>query len=545
MLEANKSDSASYSKQELILKSLASCLCSGRKPVNDSPRGSSSEALNYLFSPLVPSVGPRLTVPSCYIQHGSTNCSNHRDIKEKIASSLATPLLFDESGDKANNFLTDAPMKILNNITASFTSLVDSRLRRSLKAFQNITSSKSQGRGFTSESSFLMKLLDNSESRSILPTTCVTSFRAFSKNSDIQTFGQHDQSFAQTQDLVLGLVLEVTIDLVFAGSNQTTVQFHTPGNIKGMFNTGILNETGKFASESEKEELILELLASNGYQNASNVDDLVNGDGMLQSVEISLDIHTLLESMIKQARVVVKWAMHEAVRLAKLLSLVQSLNNFTTQALITKPSIKSLSSSSLEFERLLLRENFEKASQNSLHSLQSHSKEIHHSKSELDDVFKQYHDGNQDKELIKKSIPLPRTLEQKPVSESKLGNHNYKDSSKENSLDDVIKIIKSPDELVPTSHRPSNETDFTERLKNQNSKPKVQLEKSISDTAEYGLALLHEASLLKRKHEDITNNKTDKKNNDFPGKSGLQVMKNKKSFSIPLRKRVVSSNLEV
>jgi hypothetical protein len=166
-------------------------------------------------------------------------------------------------------------MKLLWNVSQSFISLVDSRLRSSVAALAR------QSRG-GSEKDVALTLLAASSSP-INPTTIVTTLRtlAFSeRNAD--------------GDYIQPLILEVVIDLNILG-NTVAVTVEAPGKVQGAF-----------SSNSEEAGLL--------------------------KVDIQIDTAALLISMMAQARLAVRKAVGFATEVASHVLLSSSCNTLSNSS---------------------------------------------------------------------------------------------------------------------------------------------------------------------------------------------------------------------
>lgn len=166
--------------------------------------------------------------------------------REAAAFSLAFPVFLDY--DDVNT----APPTLLENISGSFMSLVQSRMKSSKNALlQDIIK-----RGASPESKFLLKLLSGkiSSATPVSLNASVTTFRTLGATSE-----------SQIDEVSLPLIFESKYDLLAFGATMT-VTTQAPGTVIGVFN---------------------------------------QSDGGLERVEISLDTVLLLESLMKQAKTVV------------------------------------------------------------------------------------------------------------------------------------------------------------------------------------------------------------------------------------------------
>mmetsp|Transcript_53221 Transcript_53221/g.64164 ORF Transcript_53221/g.64164 Transcript_53221/m.64164 type:complete len:408 (-) Transcript_53221:121-1344(-) len=177
--------------------------------------------------------------------------------KETAAFNLAFPVFVD------NFDVETAPVTLLTNFSDSFMSLVESRLRTS----KNALIQEVMKRGGSSEAKTLLKVLSGGATASspISLTTIVTSLRAFPL-AEQEVGGE---------DVFLALVFESTMDMAVLGTT-VTVTAQTSGKISGSFHY----------------------------------------DGLLKRVEIVFDTITLLDSLMKQVRYVVKKVIARAAGIA-------------------------------------------------------------------------------------------------------------------------------------------------------------------------------------------------------------------------------------
>lgn len=163
--------------------------------------------------------------------------------KEAAALSLAYPNFYCKSN------IAQAPSEIVRNISSTFRTLIQSRLKR----YNAMQEEKVVGIRHPAENSQL-------DARTQILTIC-TIFEVFS-------FKYKSNSFI-LQEKVLPIILNTTIDLYVFG-NPFTVCLQTPGTISGKLAT--------------------------------------NGNGLLSNLIINLDTMSLLEGLMQHAKLIVKAA---------------------------------------------------------------------------------------------------------------------------------------------------------------------------------------------------------------------------------------------
>jgi hypothetical protein len=171
-------------------------------------------------------------------------------LQEAAASNLRRPIEFRKSE------LQDLPMKLLWNVSQSFMSLIESRLRSSVAALARQSSGDDDAL-----TPVLVGLLAASNNP-INPTTIITTFRTLD-------FSEH----CTNGDYIQPLILEVVIDLNILG-NTVAVTVEAPGIVRGDF--------------------------------SCNAEE--NGPAGLLKVDIQIDTSALLVSMMAQARLAVRKA---------------------------------------------------------------------------------------------------------------------------------------------------------------------------------------------------------------------------------------------
>mmetsp|Transcript_59480 Transcript_59480/g.176487 ORF Transcript_59480/g.176487 Transcript_59480/m.176487 type:complete len:618 (-) Transcript_59480:143-1996(-) len=275
------------SPTERALTSFASLLSSALTIDGDLPEplAGSSSALPCFFSR---SVGPSEAVaalPGLDLRAGKSASLSASSavaagagagLEDSAALHLAAPFVC------SRDDLAGVPKKILANVASSFVQLIDARMRSSLSALLRKTlqrgamagfggSSSAGGVGSDAHTKMVIGLL--SSETPVAPTTVVTSFRVLP--------GAGGNAGAPGADsVVLPLVYEAVIDLSVLGT-AITVAIRAPGTIAATFDD-----------------------ADNG------------GDGLIRSVEVTLDTLALLRAMMKQARFAVKKAVSAASAIA-------------------------------------------------------------------------------------------------------------------------------------------------------------------------------------------------------------------------------------
>eukprot|EP00978_Attheya_sp_CCMP212_P002844 scaffold5849_cov63-Attheya_sp.AAC.1 len=247
-------------KAELALSSFASLLSSAVTSEGEEPLATAASALP-CFLREGETEGELLSLPRLSLHSKSLSTSTPGlSLEQKTALKLAVPLRCRTTDD-----LRKAPSVILQNVSSSFSSLVDSRLRGSLEALAN------QEQSYASSSHrtrILMNLLDSGtkDSRGIRITTVVTSYRVLEGAMERDSFASPN-----SHKLILPLVFEAIIDLSIM-ENAVSIPLHAPGTITGSFDQ----------------------------------------DSKLSHVKVDFDTVSFLQTMMQQARLVVKKAMNVA-----------------------------------------------------------------------------------------------------------------------------------------------------------------------------------------------------------------------------------------
>ena len=240
------------SRPDRILGGFASLLSSALTASGETPESlaDSASTLPRFISTKVSDDETCCTVPCLMLKHSDSSSvsRNASSLEETAALYLARPLALTRIELEA------APVALLGNLSESFMSLVDSRLRSSLVALLR----QSPNQHEATLSNVLAGLLSTS-ANPISPTAVVTSFRVLPVSDR-----------AQNGDHVAPLVMETVIDLEIL-QQLVSVTVVAPGTIQGAFST-------------------------------------TSSDGMLTNVEVVLDTVAFLQSMMKQARFAVRKA---------------------------------------------------------------------------------------------------------------------------------------------------------------------------------------------------------------------------------------------
>ena len=271
-------------KRERILGSFASLLSSALTVDGASePLKDSSGTLTRLMSSSVRSESVCCMIPTLMLKHKDSSRSSHGSIEEYAALNLARPLAL------TRGELHAAPLTMLGNLIESFMSLVDSRKRSSLAALIR----QSQEQKDATLTRVLVGLLACSNDP-IAPSTVVTSFR-----------GLQASERSGSDDMVMPLVVETVVDLKIFGT-LATISIVAPGTIQASFGP----------------------------------------DGMITKAEVVLDTLSFLQSIMKQARYVVRKAIALSSNMARNLLGFSSSSNQKLQQLDEDSSTPSLSRNS-------------------------------------------------------------------------------------------------------------------------------------------------------------------------------------------------------
>jgi hypothetical protein len=264
------------SKQAKVMESFTSLISCALNATDSQPFRSSAVKLPFLISASQDSSTSCCAVSSLQLRNKQVALkpqSSKPVLQDAAASNLRQPL------EVRKSELQNLPTKLLWNVSQSFMSLVDSRLRSSL------TNLVRQSRGRSQEDDtltpILVGLLASSSSSPINPTTIVTTFRTpeFSeRNAD--------------GDYILPIIFEAVLDLNILG-NTITVTVEAPGTVQGTFSCNV--EEAKAGASAE-----------------------------LLKVDIQIDTATLLISMMSQARMAVRKAVGFATVVASHVLLLSS-----------------------------------------------------------------------------------------------------------------------------------------------------------------------------------------------------------------------------
>ena len=244
--------STTTGRHERVLGSFASLLSSALTANGETPEllSTSSSNLPRFISSTVSDDTDCCTVPCLMLKHSDSSSTQRTpsSLEETAALYLARPLTLTRAE------LEEVPIALLGNISDSFLSLVDSRLRSSLAALMRNTDAHQE----SAITRTVVGLLASSE-KPIFPTAVVTSFRALPGCDRTQNGGH-----------VAPLIMETVIDLSIM-SQLVTVTFVVPGTIQGSFDSSC-------------------------------------SACLLTKVEVVLDTVSLLQSMMNQARSAVREA---------------------------------------------------------------------------------------------------------------------------------------------------------------------------------------------------------------------------------------------
>ena len=308
---SHSTDHANLNIEE-ILKNFSSLLSSAVTPNGQDPSSLASTSSLSCFLSDSSGYGKNnqvVSIPSLSLKnktmHGLDPGST---LKESTCLSLAYPAFY------GKNNISRAPSEIIQNISSSFMSLIDSRLRWcTIALLKQAISASSSLPTVSRQLNMIVSLLSSTGSRTTPPvdiSTIVTSF---------QVLPFHDVANIEAKERVLPLVMNTIVDLNIFGT-LVTVSIQAPGTISGSFSD--------------------------------------SADGLLSSVVVSFDTMATLDSMMKQARFAVKKAISLASTLAS--SLVASMDsNLPTNKMSLSRSGSKLSSSLLT-SKVPLQSNPEK-----------------------------------------------------------------------------------------------------------------------------------------------------------------------------------------
>lgn len=275
-----------------LLTSFASLLSFAEIHDGESPLAGSSESLPCFLSPTLPTTELCCSFPSLCIHKQDTislygqSSDKLSSLEEAAAFNLAAPFLCAKGSDQ----LIRAPALILNNVSSSFMYLINSRMKYMMKALmkqgENLKATQSDpdeiNTGTQDRINLILRLLAGSNNP-IEFQTVVTNFRVVSGDEEGASKSNSDGAL----ELVLPLIFEVFIEAQVLGTIVSNFSIQVPGTITGSFN---------------------ETKDMNGQE--------VKSDGLLTAVLVAFDTHSLLSSMMKHARVLVKTAASAATALA-------------------------------------------------------------------------------------------------------------------------------------------------------------------------------------------------------------------------------------
>jgi hypothetical protein len=268
------------SKQSQVMGSFASLISCALNATDSGvrqPFKSSAVQLPFFISNSQDSSASCCSVSSLQLRQREAVLSSRSSkplLQDAAASNLCHPIDFRKSE------LQGLPMKLLWNVSQSFMSLVDSRLRSSVSALERQSSGEDDAL-----TPVLVGVLAAS-SNPINPTTIVTTFRTLA-------FSEH----CANGDYIQPLILEVLIDLNILG-NVFAVTLEAPGTMRG-----------HFSCDAEEAEPV----------------------GLLK-VDIQIDTAALLVSMMAQARLAVRKAAGFATEVASCILFPSAFNNVSSSS---------------------------------------------------------------------------------------------------------------------------------------------------------------------------------------------------------------------
>lgn len=246
-------------KPEQNLSSFASLLSSALTVGGAEPLAGSATALPCFISSTLPDSEPCASLPGLSLRTSSRSSPPSSgevstSLEEATARKLSSPIICTKSDLEA------APGLILRNVSASYSSLIDSRLRSSLSALVRRALCLPETGSATGEdikTKVLVGILSAGSQSPVTLSTVVTSFR-------VLPLSDRDPSGG----VILPLVFEAIVDLSILGTT-VTVPLRSPGTMNGTFD---------------------------------------HRDGLIRSVEVTFDTMSFLQSMMKQARFAVRKA---------------------------------------------------------------------------------------------------------------------------------------------------------------------------------------------------------------------------------------------
>lgn len=273
---------------EDTLKKLLTLLCSA-KTLDGNPMAACAQLLPQFFIDSIPgsSDSSNLQATACFPSlslHDSTDGSNNSlahpangriKLEDLAVVNLGVPF------HCSPQFVSCAPETMLSNLSISFMSLIESRLRSTISALLKQSMNCVNG---NHEDDMLLKLLCSKDS--ICISTVVTSFHAMGGKNDIDAVGNSSR-----HTCFLPLVFEAIVDVALFGSELATVTLRSSGTILA----SLTSDTNKIS------ELVL-----------------------------SLDSKALLQSLMKEARFVVRKAVLLASKLSAHLRNTALINNISS-----------------------------------------------------------------------------------------------------------------------------------------------------------------------------------------------------------------------
>jgi hypothetical protein len=272
-----------HSQEELVLSSFAALLSAaqlnGLSSTPSQPQEHHYALRQMITSSCWPHVPAMCTFPSMSLKRSSSATSqprgqhSHNPLKNVAADNLALPMELSLTNDDVQN----VPMRLLHNVVESLVSLIKSRIKSSSFALLRQTQ---KGGAVNKQALLMTRILMPGNRRSSTPppvkvTTAVTSFRIMPLNEEGKRVA--DASLRRDGVLVLPVMFEAVLDFSVFDSKMVTIPIQAPGTLSGKV-----------------------CYASN----------------LLQQVELALDNTVLLNSLMYQARGLVKQVVTAAASLA-------------------------------------------------------------------------------------------------------------------------------------------------------------------------------------------------------------------------------------
>jgi hypothetical protein len=263
---------------------------------NQQNRQASAEQLQYLMAAgeekccSVPSLSlKRSTNKSASVSSvpvvASTTDNNKFSLEQAAAQNLARPI------QASREELQCLPLTIVRNISESFMSLVDSRVRSYLVALSqrqaantrtsNSSNNNNNNNNADDRVSQILAVLMAQSSTLIKPTAIVSSFRVYGASDQVAAMAA-----VANKSRVAPMIQETVIDLNVLG-DLLTVTISGNGNIMGIFTDAVNYNSNSFSSTST---------ATAGMSQ------------LLSQVSISIDTSSFLRSMMAQVRDAVRRA---------------------------------------------------------------------------------------------------------------------------------------------------------------------------------------------------------------------------------------------